>query len=135
MQKGDGKKLPDGSGVVGRKEWRKIPTHGDAVGRCKNGCFSIQLEQPFLVLFCFSIMSGSLSGESMALLRKKDGSSSEKARLCERKAIGLLSRETHPLWEVGFSLLLFLLLFVARFLFGQHDDVVDIFRHPSLGIA
>ena len=35
----------------------------------------------------------------------------------------------------GFSLLLFLLLFVARFLFGQHDDVVDIFRHPSLGIA
>lgn len=43
-------------------------------------------------------MFGSLSGESMALLRKKDGSSSEKARLCERKTIGLLSRETHPLW-------------------------------------
>ena len=98
MQKGEGKKLPDGSGVVGRKEWRKIPTHGDAVGRCKNGCFSSQLEQPFLVFFCFSIMFGSLSGESMALLRKKDGSSSEKARLRERKAIGLISCETYPLW-------------------------------------
>lgn len=76
------------------------------------------------------------------VVRRKHGSSSKKGRLFlgEGKASRKKGNRPHFLRNVssvgaGFSLLLFLLLFVARFLFGQHDDVVDIFRHPCLGIA
>ena len=52
-----------------------------------------------------------------------------------RKRRGLSSAEARPLFGGSGGLFLFLFLLVARFFLGQHDDVVDIFRHPSLGIA